>query len=297
MLRHQDVGMELASRGLGIELTPAAPAPIVIAFVVAAAAVVWCLASALASTSRAQRLLGMGLALVCIGGYGFAWPLTLLTVVAGALAVVEGGLATASERRPPERARRPHLPAAAWRLYTEALAAEVGGERADDENGVVVSGRRDGVPFSIRIRGDGSQVEILVGAPPPVGRSPEWTLAARPDRLLGGRGHPPPPDTEAPYVRTGDSVFDGRFRVHDAGGLTERFLDEGLRARAAAVLDGWVAIWRRDGQPSLCYEVFPGRGAPPDHPLPLGELRAGEPVGPDRMLRVFDLLLAIHRRA
>ena len=295
MLRHQEVGLELASRGLGIELTPAAPAPIMIAFVCAATAVVWCLASALSSTERSQRLLGMGLALVCIGGYAFAWPLTLLTVVAGALAVVEGGLATAGERRRvPERVRsQPDLPETAWRLYTEALAAEVGGELKDDAGGATVLGKRDGVPFGLKIRRDGTQIEILVGDPPPA-RPPDWTVASRPDRLLGGRHHPAPPPTSAAHVKTDDEAFDGRFRVHDAGGLTERFLDEGLRARATAVLDGWVAIWRAEG--SLCYEVFPGRGAPPDHPLPLTELRAGEPVGPDRMLRVFDLLCAIHRR-
>ena len=44
-------------------------------------------------------------------------------------------------------------------------------------------------------------------------------------------------------VRTGDPAFDRRFKLHDRSGVTARLFDEGLRARAAAVLDGWVALW------------------------------------------------------
>jgi hypothetical protein len=43
--------------------------------------------------------------------------------------------------------------------------------------------------------------------------------------------------------------------------------------------------------------VFPGQGAPLDHPLPLGELGAGEPASPERMVRVFELVAELWRRA
>lgn len=284
MVRHQDVGMELASRGLGIELSPGQPAPIVIAFVVAGAAVVWALASTLTSTSYARRLLGMGLALVCIGGYAFSWPLTMLTVVAGALAVVDGGLRLAAVETGPNLA----LPQAAWRAYVDALAGELGAEVHAD----LVRGRYGGRDYAVRLDGALPRVEVVIGEVPD--EPPVWTVAARPEKLLGGRGHPPPPATPAPHVKTGDPAFDERFRVHDAGGFSDRLLDEGMRARAAAVLDGWVAVWKNG---ALCYQVYPGRGAPFDHPLPLTDLRAGEPASPERMLSVLDLLGEIAIRA
>jgi hypothetical protein len=282
LVRHQDVGMELASRGLGIELTPGPPAPIVIAFVLAGAAVVWSLASTLTSVSPARRTIGMGLALVCIGGYAFSWPLTMLTVVAGALAVVDGGL-----RLGPVESPGPQVPLAAWRAYLGALAAELDAELAGD----TLRGRRDGLPFALRLDAAQPHVEIAFGELPD--GPPALTVAARPEKILGGRGHPPPPDTPAPHRRTGDLAFDERFRLHAEDDLGE-LLDDGLRARAAAVLDGWIAVWRNG---ALRYEIFPGRGAPLDHPLPLTELRAGEPASPQRMLRVFDLLAEIAARA
>jgi hypothetical protein len=86
-VRHQEVGMELATRGLGLDLGPSAPMGLLLCNVVAATAVAWTLTSALTSTAESERLLGIGFALVVVGGYAYAWPLQLLTVVAGALAV------------------------------------------------------------------------------------------------------------------------------------------------------------------------------------------------------------------
>jgi len=69
--------------------------------------------------------------------------------------------------------------------------------------------------------------------------------------------------------------------------------DEPLRARAAAMLDGWVAWW---AGACLRYRVYPGLGAPLDHPAPLSEL-AIRGVGPvDRMVGVIDVLTSIAAR-
>lgn len=284
MLRHQDVGMEIASRGLGIEFVPGAPAPILVAFVLGAVAVIWALASTLPSTAPGRRLLGFGLALVCIGGYAFAWPMTLLTVVAGALVVADGALRLGAE----QHARA--VPEAAWRGYIDAVAGELGARTVRTATTTILTGERDGAPFALAL--SPANVEIRFGelADGP----PALTVAARPERLFGGRHHPPPPETEAPATRTGDAVFDARFRVHDAGGHVARLFDDGLRARAAAVLDGWIACW--PGR-SLVYSVYPGQGAPTDHPLPLGELAAGEPASPERLVRVFELVAELWSRA
>jgi hypothetical protein len=284
MVRHRDVGMEIASRGLGIEFVPGAPAPILVAFVLGAVAVIWALASTLPSNAPGRRALGFGLALVCIGGYAFAWPLTLLTVVAGALVAGEGALQLGDEH-----ARRA-VPEAAWRGYTEALAGELSAQMVRTARTTILAGERDGTSFAVAL--SPASAEIRFGELPD--GPPALTVAARPEGLLGGRHHPPPPDSGAPHLRTGDAVFDTRFRVHGAAEVAGRIFDDGLRARAAAVLDGWVAVW--PGR-ALVYAVFPGQGAPVDHPLPLRELAAGEPASPEPLLRVFELCAELWARA
>jgi hypothetical protein len=292
LVRHQDVGMEIASRGLGLDVGPTAPTPVLVTFVAAAVATTWALATTLTSEDPGRRLLGMGLALVCVGGYAFAWPLTLLTVGAGVLAIVHGAARVESV---PESAgdSAPVIPDAAWHPYTEALAAALGGEVLHEGAVTHVRGRAAGTPFVVTLaRGRVPAVDVTLGDVPE--RAPEVTLQARPQRHLGGRGHPPPPATPAPSVRTGDQLFDDRFRLHEAGGLATRVLDEGLRARASAVLDGWVAVWAGGG---LRYHVRPGHGAPLDHPIPLAELAAGTPTRPDRLVHVFHLLAEMAARA
>ena len=68
---------------------------------------------------------------------------------------------------------------------------------------------------------------------------------------------------------------------------------EPLCARAVATLDGWVAYWEREG---LRYRVYPGRGAPLDHPLPLSDLATGRPTTADRFVAVIELLVEIGAR-
>ena len=128
------------------------------------------------------------------------------------------------------------------------------------------------------------------------GREPSWILEARRDCLLGGMAHPSAPDTRAPLYRTGDHAFDRRFRVRDLGGLTERLFDDGLRARAAALFDGWMAYWPGE---SLVYRVVPGVGAPLDNPIPIRQLAFGghgaaPPV--ERLVTLLELLARIAER-
>jgi hypothetical protein len=290
MVRYQDVGLELASKGLGIELGPGPPAPMIAAFVLAAVAMTWAIVSALTAATPARRRLGLGMALVCIGGYAFAWPLTLLTVVAGALAIVGAGTEIGAEAAP--AAPPPVIAPAAWQAYVEAVAAELGGTVTHAAGASLVRGQHGVVPYDLRLAcSDHPILELTFGAVP--GGDPELTLASRPEGLRHGRGAAPPA-TAAPVVRTGDHAFDLRFRVHAGGGLAARLIDEGLRARATAVLDGWVAIWPGA---ALRYHVEPGRGAPLDHPLPLSELRTGAPADTARLVSVFELCAELAGRA
>ena len=72
-----------------------------------------------------------------------------------------------------------------------------------------------------------------------------------------------------------------------------KVFDEGLRARAIATLDGWLAYWEPEG---LRYRVYPGRGAPLDHPIPLSDLALGRPASAERLVAVFELLVEIAAR-
>jgi hypothetical protein len=290
MVRHQDVGLELASKGLGIDFGPGAPPAMVATFVLAAVAITWAIASSLTAETPARRQLGMGLALVCVGGYAFAWPLTLLTVVAGALAIVQAGSELGVA---PPPARADVIPEASWRAYVEAVGAELGGSVTHAAGASLVRGVRDGVPYDLRLaRATSPILEVTFGAVP--AGDPGLTLLSRPSGLLSGRSLAHPPPTSAPVVRTGDHAFDLRFRVHDGCGLTTRLFDEGLRARAAAVLDGWIAVWPGA---AIRYHVEPGHGGPLDHPLPLSDLRAGRPAATERLVRVFQLCAELAVRA
>src|SRR5262249_5686420 len=84
-----------------------------------------------------------------------------------------------------------------------------------------------------------------------------------------------------------------RFKLRGNARAFERLLDEGLRARAIATLDGWLAYWDGEG---LRYRVYPARGAPLDHPLPLSDLALGRPAPPERLVAVIELLVEIAAR-
>jgi hypothetical protein len=309
MVRHQDVGMEIASKGLGIEIVPGSPTPVVAAFVLAAAAVAWTLTATLTSAGPGRRLLGTGYGLVVVGGYAFAWPLQLLTVAAGALAIAEAAGRIPDDPREAEAGgdlpATPRIPDPTWQAYAEALRQALRAETLEIGNEVTrLSGKVGELAFAVAVTrrpASVESVEITFLSDPP-DEEPAWVMVARAEGIPGALAHPPPPRTAAPAVRVGDEAFDQRFRVHDRSGgaqptLTARLLDEGLRARATAVIDGWVAVW--PGR-SLRYRVCPGRGAPLDHPVPITELafRSGDASGAtDRLVRVFELLRELAVRA
>ncbi len=319
--KHYEVGMELAERGLGMDIGPGAPPETMALYVSAAAAAVWTVASCITSESSARRSIGLGLALVIAGGYGFAWPLQYLCGAVGLFTIAGGALRVRDEENlaavPPARFSTPPIADRVWEAYVKnlvtALAARLETQRAGDREETTLAGTRAGLPFVLRLtRGIGrtvgagavgaglESVELVfnrtdaeAGAPT---EAPGWTMLARAENVLAAGSHPPPPTVAGPRAQTGDPVFDGRFRLQDAAGLTARLLDDGLRARAAATLDGWVAIWP---ERALKYRVHPGRGAPLDHPVPVTELAFRAPAEPvvDRLVGVVDLLAELAARS
>lgn len=309
--QHYEVGMLMASRGLGIELGPGAPSSFLALNLLALATVTWTMTACFTAETVARREVGVGLALVVLGGYGFAWPLQYLVSLVGLINISQAAQQVGAAERAGAGAggyRAPPIADQVWQSFVRALVARLrdGGEvhalTSDDDYGDSVTrllGTRRGLDLEIDVTRSEraiTAVDIRCGAGAP-GIEPGWTLHARPERLLGMGAHPEPPTTSAPVVRTGDIAFDQRFRIRDTGGLGERLLDEGLRARGTALIDGWVAFWPARG---LRYQVQPGHGAPLDHPIPITEMAFRGVAGAasvERLVTLIDLLVEISARA
>ncbi len=313
--QHYEVGMVLASRGLGVDIGPGAPTHHIALFLMALAAITWTLSSCLVAATPSRRDIGVGIGLVVVGGYGFAWPLQYLVSMVGLLTISSAARSVVREEREAEANistttgfRPPPISDQAWQRYTSAIVTALR-ETTPESSSVTVRGD-DGLAtthivtrlheLAIRIRIERADdsilgMEIRCGEDPGISE-PNWTLFARPERFLGVKAHPEPPMTSAPGTKTGDHSFDLRFRVRDGGELTAALFDDGLRARATALVDGWIAYW--DGQ-GLIYRVHPGRGAPLDHPIPITELAfrgSSAPPAVDRLLTLIDLLATMAHR-
>ena len=304
-----EVGYLLAKRGVGVDLGAGAPMSTIALYLIALGSITWTLVSCFMATSPARRRVGVGLGLIVASGYGFAWPLQYLAGLVGFLTISDAASDVAGEEQAARgaekvRYRGPSIRPDVWQAYVGALVAALR-ERGYQASTVSVEERThvlvleaSRVPVRLMVdRGDDSirSIEVVCGRDVQEELSPAWTLEAR--RGFGAPAHPPPPRVRAPRVRTGDPEFDRRFRVRDEGRLTGRLFDDGLRARATALLDGWLAFW--PGQ-SLVYAVVPGQGAPLDTPIPVTQLAfggGGGPAGVERLVTLLELLAQIADRA
>lgn len=325
--QHYEEGMQLAQQGLGIYIGPGAPTEYLAVYLIALGTITWTITACLTADAMWRREIGVGLGLIVVGGYSFAWPLQYLVGLVGLLGISEAARRVSREERQPQviapSVHAPPILDSVWQRYIAAAhralrqRREGSGEHqaasdpSPEQTGSgVVTVRRDdgrlvthlvtwrgGIPVALRVeRQDGSIacLEIICGQEG--SGPPAWTLYARPERLLGIGAHAEPPATTGPVIKLDDRPFDDRFRVRDAGELTELLLDSGLRARATALIDGWLAFWPGKG---LRYRVEPGHGAPLDHPIPISELafrgtRADPTV--ERLVMVFDFLADVTRR-
>src|SRR5262249_54511643 len=117
------------------------------------------------------------------------------------------------------------------------------------------------------------------------------TVWAIPPRALGVNPAGPP---ATPTFKTGDPQFDERFKTRGSALAFRKLFDDGLRARAVATIDGWIAYWESE---SVRYRVYPGRGAPLDHPMPLSDLALGRAsASAERLVTVVELLVELATR-
>ena len=290
---------------IGVELDTMRPDPRLALFLLGIATIVWTLASCALSGSAARRRIGTGIAFVVLGGYAFRWPHHYLLPLLGLALVAEAVRDVRDEELAalPIAGVTPPVGDAPWAAYmtalTSALKRTLAGVQTlttKGEEGAassIVVAEKDGLPVRLQLeRIDGSVLafDIVIGREVDAGRAATLVIWAIPPR---GQGVNPSGPPAAPQFKVGDEAFDERFRCRGSKLAFERLLDEGLRARAVATLDGWLAYW---DPASLRYRVYPGRGAPLDHPVPLSDLALGRPATPDRLVAVIELLVEIAAR-
>lgn len=276
-------------------------------YLLALATLAWTLASCAIATTGARRQIGQGIALVALGGYAFQWAHQYLLPLVGLALIADAASRVRAQELAdlPPKITTPPITDAAWLSYVTAVKAHL--ETVVGANGIhtlttrgdaggqtsQIIGQRDGIAVRIRIeRFEGSVISLdIVAGLEFDERSPAtWRLWAVHPRSMGTHPHGPP---AKPRFSSGDASFDGRFRLSGKAAAFHRLFDATIRARATTTLDGWLAYWDRGG---LRYRVYPGRGAPLEHPLPLSDLALGSPATPERLIAVIVLLLDIAAR-
>lgn len=298
--------VKAAMLAIGVELMPSQPDPRLAMYLLAVATLAWTLSSCAIAASPARRSVGLGVGLIVLGGYAFKWPHHYLLPLVGMLMIADAVRGVREEELAalPIASETPPVSDAAWSSYitliTQGLRralGEVHSLTTRGEGGLassVIVGEANGIAVRARIeRIEGSvlALDVVLGREIDEVRSATLTVWAIPPRALGINPAGPP---AAPLFKTGDAPFDERFKTRGSALAFRTLFDDGLRARAVATIDGWISYWENE---SVRYRVYPGRGAPLDHPMPLSDLALGRASATaERLVSVVELLVELASR-
>jgi hypothetical protein len=294
-----------AALAVGVDLNQAQADPRLALYLLAVATLAWTLSSCAIAHSPARRMIGAGILFVVLGGYAFHWPNHYLLPLLGMSLVAAAVRHVRDEELAalPITSDTPPITDTGWSSYVASVKAGLERSLADvhtlttrGDGGLassVIIGDKDGLSVRTRIeRIEGSVIalDVILGREIDELRGATLTLWAIPPRALGVNPAGPPAQ---PLIKSDDSTFDERFKTRGSRAALDKLLDDGLRARVVATLDGWLAYWEPEG---LRYRVYPGRGAPLDHPMPLSDLALGRAASPERLIAIIELLVDIAAR-
>ena len=295
-----------ATLAVGVEVAFGKPDPRLAMYLLAFATLAWTLASCASAATQARRTVGVGLALIVLGGHGFKWPHHYLLPLLGLVLIADAVRRVRDEELAalPIASETPPIADAAWSAYlgvvTQGLGRALGTVHSLTTRGeaglasTVIVGAANGITVRARIeRIEGSvlALDVVLGRELDEASGATLTVWAIPPRGLGVNPAGPPAQ---PAFRTGDAQFDERFKTRGSAPAFARLFDDGLRARTIATIDGWIAYWEAEG---LRYRVYPGRGAPLDHPMPLSDLALGRAATTaERLVAVVELLIELASR-
>lgn len=292
---------KLAVFAIGVSIEQDQADPRLAIYLLALATLTWTLVSCAVSDSPARRQIGAGIVLVVLGGYAFKWTHHYLLPLYGLALIADAGRVVREEELAamPITTTTPPVADGPWQAYIAAVKAALGAFHTvttRGEGGLVTTmlvGDRAHLPVRIRIeRIEGSVIalDVVVGREIDELRGAALCLQALPP---AGSGINPSGPPAAPLFKSGDAELDAHFKMRGNALAFQTLFDPPLRARAATTLDGWFAYWDKEG---VRYRVYPGRGAPLDHPLPLSDLALERPATPDRLVAVIELLVDIAGR-
>lgn len=302
--RYWAESVAVVEHAVGIKLDPDHVERDTALYILSFATLAWTLTSCAIAETAPRRQIGLGLGLVILGGYHeVVWPAYYAMITVGVLAIVDA----ASEVGEAERAEvkvQPTTPAIDDRVWQEWVTALVAALRAaghkvnaltargdDDHMSTVITGELARRPMRMRIDRIAGCVLVIdtrfgreMGDDTPA----TFTLLAKPETMRRREDHPEPPEA-APRFELDEVGFDGRFKARGSSRALLATLDDTLRARVTATMDGWLAVW---AGASVRHRLYPGRGAPVDQPIPLSDLALMR-AGPDAVDRTVLLLTVL----
>jgi hypothetical protein len=294
-----------ASLALGVDMAVGSADPRLALYLLAIATLVWTLASCALADSPSRRTVGAGIALVVLGGYAFKWPHHWLLPLLGVTLLAEAARTVRDEELEamPIASQTPPILDPTWSTFIGTIVQALRKRLADVHSlttrgdaglaSSVIIGDANGIPVRTRIdRIDGCvlALDIVVGREIDEVRGATLTLWSVPEK---GTGTNPPGPPAAPLFKLDDEELDAKFRLRGNAAVFPKLFDAELKARVVGTLDGWLAYWEGEG---LRFRVYPGRGAPLDHPMPLSDLAQGKVPPNDRLVAVIELLIDVGTR-